>query len=64
MQSAETVLDVLRERGRQGLPSEPRQPPQPEWMGLMARRRRKTLVVCASCHAHIHHGRPTTSTTG
>ena len=42
----------------------PGQPPQPEWMRLMARRRRKTLVVCASCHAHIHHGRPTTSTTG
>ena len=36
--------------------------PQPEWMRLMAKRRRKTLVVCATCHANIHHGQPTTST--
>ena len=41
----------------------PGQPDQPEWMQLMARRRRKTLVVCANCHANIHHRRPTTSTT-
>jgi hypothetical protein len=34
------------------------QPNQPEWMALMARRRRKTLVVCATCHAAIHHGPP------
>ena len=33
--------------------------PQPEWMRIMAKRRRKTLVVCATCHANIHHGRPT-----
>jgi group II intron reverse transcriptase/maturase len=32
----------------------PRQPDQPEWMRIMARRRRKTLVVCAPCHADIH----------
>ena len=25
---------------------------------MMAQRRRKTLVVCASCHADIHAGRP------
>jgi group II intron reverse transcriptase/maturase len=31
---------------------------QPEWVRVMAKRRRKTLVVCASCHASIHHGRP------
>jgi hypothetical protein len=36
--------------------------PQPEWMQIMAKRRRKTLVVCASCHANIHDGQPTTST--
>ena len=24
----------------------------------MANRRRKTLVVCASCHGHIHTGQP------
>jgi group II intron reverse transcriptase/maturase len=34
----------------------PGQPDQPEWMRLMARRRRKTLVVCAPCHATIHQG--------
>ena len=41
----------------------PGQPDQPEWMRVMARRRRKTLVVCATCHANIHHGRPTASNT-
>jgi group II intron reverse transcriptase/maturase len=34
----------------------PGQPDQPQWMRIMARRRRKTLVVCAPCHATIHHG--------
>jgi hypothetical protein len=100
MQSAETVLGVLRER-REPVPitahrkelihrllagrcelcgqaekvqvhqirklsdlGKPGPPQQPDWMGLMARRRRKTLVVCASCHANIHHGRPTASNTG
>jgi hypothetical protein len=28
--------------------------PQPEWAQIMARRRRKTLVVCEPCHASIH----------
>ena len=37
--------------------------PQPEWMQAMAKRRRKTLIVCATCHAKIHHERPTTITT-
>ena len=36
-------------------------PERPEWMSLMARRRRKTLVVCGPCHADIH-GRPIAST--
>jgi group II intron reverse transcriptase/maturase len=27
---------------------------QPAWAALMARMRRKTLIVCAACHAHIH----------
>ena len=39
------------------------QPKPPEWVRIMARRRRKTLIVCAACHATIHHGRPTASTT-
>jgi group II intron reverse transcriptase/maturase len=34
-------------------------PQQPEWMTIMARRRRKTLVVCTACHNQIHSGRPT-----
>ena len=32
----------------------------PVWVAMMATRRRKTLVVCASCHADIHAGRPLT----
>ena len=37
--------------------------PQPVWDQLMARRRRKTLVVCASCHKAIHNGQPTAAPT-
>jgi group II intron reverse transcriptase/maturase len=33
--------------------------PQPRWAHLMARMRRKTLVVCSPCHQAIHHGHPT-----
>jgi hypothetical protein len=29
-------------------------PGQPAWARLMARMRRKTLIVCAACHDHIH----------
>jgi group II intron reverse transcriptase/maturase len=29
-------------------------PGQPAWAALMARMRRKTLIVCAQCHDHIH----------
>ena len=32
--------------------------PQPEWAQLMARRRRKTLVVCPDCHQRIHGRQP------
>ena len=32
--------------------------PQPAWAQLMARKRRKTLVVCSPCHAAIHAGAP------
>jgi group II intron reverse transcriptase/maturase len=31
---------------------------KPRWMTVMASRRRKTLVVCWSCHRNIHAGRP------
>jgi hypothetical protein len=36
--------------------------PQPAWAKLMAKRRRKTLVVCPPCHDSIHARQPTTST--
>jgi hypothetical protein len=29
-------------------------PGQPAWAALMAKMRRKTLIVCACCHDHIH----------
>jgi len=34
-------------------------PNPPEWVVRMASRRRKTLVVCRTCHEDIHAGRPT-----
>jgi AI2M/AI1M-like HNH endonuclease len=33
--------------------------PQPAWAQLMAKRRRKTLVVCATCHEQSHIRQPT-----
>jgi group II intron reverse transcriptase/maturase len=41
----------------------PGQPDPPEWVQIMTKRRRKTLVVCEPCYASIHHGKPTASTT-
>jgi Type II intron maturase len=32
-------------------------PDRPAWVHLMAKRRRKTLVVCRTCHQNIHTGR-------
>src|SRR5260221_3671906 len=32
---------------------------KPEWMHLMAMRRRKTLITCRRCHEDIHAGRAT-----
>ena len=52
MQSAETVLGVLRERGRKS---------QPAWAAFMARKRRKTLVVCQPCHDAVHANPVTTA---
>ncbi|MCW2913843.1 MAG: RNA-directed polymerase [Actinomycetia bacterium] len=37
--------------------------PQPAWAQLMARKRRKTLVVCSFCHEHIHARQPTATPT-
>lgn len=33
-------------------------PEKPAWVKTMAARRRKTLVVCRSCHRDIHQGQP------
>ena len=41
-------LSDLKPKGRK---------PRPEWMQIMAARRRKTLVVCQACHNKIHAGR-------
>jgi group II intron reverse transcriptase/maturase len=38
-------------------------PNRPQWMGVMAHMRRKTLVVCQQCHDIIHHGQPVTTLT-
>jgi group II intron reverse transcriptase/maturase len=40
-------INGLKQLGRPG-------PGQPAWAALMARMRRKTLVVCAACHDWIH----------
>src|SRR5215211_6337583 len=32
--------------------------PQPEWTRFMAKRRRKTIVVCRTCHDIIHSAKP------
>ncbi|MFI1361280.1 reverse transcriptase domain-containing protein [Streptomyces sp. NPDC020898] len=40
----------------------PGRPERPTWVRLMAKRKRKTLVVCARCHQDIHAGRATTTT--
>ncbi len=37
--------------------------PQPAWAELMARKRRKTLIVCPSCHQAIHGRKPTAKLT-
>jgi hypothetical protein len=38
---------ALKHLGRPG-------PGQPAWAALMTKMRRKTLIVCAACHEHIH----------
>ena len=40
-------IAALRKLGTPG-------PGQPAWAALMAKMRRKTLIVCADCHEHIH----------
>jgi len=40
-------IAALKQLGQPG-------PRQPAWATLMAKMRRKTLIVCAPCHEHIH----------
>jgi hypothetical protein len=42
--------------------NKPGRPERPSWVYLMAKRKRKTLVVCEQCHQDIHAGRATTTT--
>lgn len=42
--------------------SKPGRPQRSPWVHLMAKRKRKTLVVCETCHQDIHAGRATTTT--
>jgi hypothetical protein len=42
--------------------NKPGRPQRPSWVYLMAKRKRKTLVVCEQCHQDIHAGRTTTTT--
>ncbi len=41
----------------------PGRQPQPAWAQLMAKKRRKTLVVCPSCHDTVHARQPTATLT-
>jgi group II intron reverse transcriptase/maturase len=36
---------------------------KPAWVHIMAKRRRKTLIVCTACHDAIHAGRPAHAST-
>ena len=58
-QTAKVQVHQIRNLAALNRPGEP----QLEWIQAMANRRRKTLVVCATCHAKIHHEQPTTITT-
>jgi len=37
-------------------------PIRPAWVHLMAKRRRKTLITCRTCHEDIHAGRTSAPT--
>jgi hypothetical protein len=49
-QSAPVVVHQVAALTRLGKPG----PGQPAWAALMAKMRRKTLIVCRPCHEHIH----------
>jgi hypothetical protein len=43
------LADLAGKEGRQ----------QPEWVSLMVKMKRKTLIICQSCHQPIHNEKPT-----
>jgi hypothetical protein len=49
-QTGNVVVHHVRKLADLGQPG----PSQPAWAKLMAKRRRKTLVVCVTCHDAIH----------
>jgi hypothetical protein len=58
---ARTNIEVHHVRKLADL-NRPDRPDRPSWIHLMAKRRRKTLVVCRACHEDIHAGRASTTT--
>ncbi|MFJ9948201.1 hypothetical protein [Kitasatospora sp. NPDC091207] len=50
-------------RSRIPWPPPPEGDPPTEWRQVMAKKRRKTLVVCTGCHETIHSGKPSRSVT-
>jgi group II intron reverse transcriptase/maturase len=56
--AARTNLEVHHVRKLADL-NRPGQPDKPAWVQLMAKRQRKTLVICRRCHEDTHAGRPT-----
>jgi Type II intron maturase/AI2M/AI1M-like, HNH endonuclease len=58
-QAGEVQVHHIRKLKDLGAPG----PLQPQWAKAMARRRRKTLVVCATCHGLIHARQPAPSLT-
>jgi group II intron reverse transcriptase/maturase len=58
-QTGQVQVHHVRKLADLGIPG----PLQPQWAKAMANRRRKTLVVCASCHGHIHTGQPVATLT-
>jgi group II intron reverse transcriptase/maturase len=53
-QPGKVIVHQVRRLASLGKPG----PGQPAWAALMAKKRRKTLVVCHPCHDAIHHGQP------
>lgn len=61
MRNAETTLAIIEDRGNRKLADfkVKGRKGKPIWIQMMAALKRKTLVVCKSCHNAIHAGQPT-----